>query len=566
MDYCSPEVDMIDMLATEGPNLWEYPLKQFSLTPTHISTSSPSSQVSSESFEQQTSVSSSDLHFFHSPATTSVSNSLHYHHPQSHTPGQRQLPGHTMNLKGLTNQHGLASREDIIDMPLKLESQHPGSFGRNMSYFMPQLGFKVAPSSSASTCCESDIDSLDHFEEPFATHTVGTNCCLVHPIPKSSAYAAGNNISFLTSSDEGSPVSKVEAQDAHLGNSVFTRYSSQASTTSLDNTCGSSGPSHHTHSMEPFGLGDAKFPPYDDSLVWSAWNTNTPSGTWLPGPSFNDAAYTGGWHSPAYHHVSWDDSNNVYQSEGTCDSSIHHSGAINGLGIIPSSYPAHALSSSSPAHPHLHPASSPSETASTGNHPRPYPPMNPAYISSSHNVYHDTEVGSCSPIPKLAGSLSPSSFTPISTTTEEGPSPQRIKDDQTPIEANMHYTDERNAFLIDCKRRGLSYKDIKRVGGFKEAESTLRGRYRTLTKSKDQRVRKPKWQSRDVKLLCEAVSIHAEAPDTYSSLTHMGMTTNEPPKVSWKKVAEHIWDQGGSYQFGNATCKKKWCEIHNIRI
>ncbi|KAH8429950.1 uncharacterized protein LDX57_007623 [Aspergillus melleus] len=34
----------------------------------------------------------------------------------------------------------------------------------------------------------------------------------------------------------------------------------------------------------------------------------------------------------------------------------------------------------------------------------------------------------------------------------------------------------RNAFLIECKRRGLSYKDIKRLGGFKEAESTLRGK------------------------------------------------------------------------------------------
>lgn len=56
----------------------------------------------------------------------------------------------------------------------------------------------------------------------------------------------------------------------------------------------------------------------------------------------------------------------------------------------------------------------------------------------------------------------------------------------------------RNAFLIECKRRGLSYKDIKRIGGFKEAESTLRGRFRTLTKSKDQRVRKPQWQPRDV--------------------------------------------------------------------
>lgn len=66
------------------------------------------------------------------------------------------------------------------------------------------------------------------------------------------------------------------------------------------------------------------------------------------------------------------------------------------------------------------------------------------------------------------------------------------------LKATLHYTDSRNAFLIDCKRRGLSYKEIKRMGGFKEAESTLRGRFRTLTKSKEQRVRKPKWLQRDV--------------------------------------------------------------------
>lgn len=61
-----------------------------------------------------------------------------------------------------------------------------------------------------------------------------------------------------------------------------------------------------------------------------------------------------------------------------------------------------------------------------------------------------------------------------------------------------HSPNSRNAFLIDCKRRGLSYKDIKRIGNFREAESTLRGRYRTLTKSKGQRVRKPQWEARDV--------------------------------------------------------------------
>lgn len=69
---------------------------------------------------------------------------------------------------------------------------------------------------------------------------------------------------------------------------------------------------------------------------------------------------------------------------------------------------------------------------------------------------------------------------------------------------------KQNSFLIECKRRGLSYKEIKRIGGFTEAESTLRGRFRTLTKSKEQRVRKPKWQTRDVsKFSSRFVNKHA---------------------------------------------------------
>jgi hypothetical protein len=53
--------------------------------------------------------------------------------------------------------------------------------------------------------------------------------------------------------------------------------------------------------------------------------------------------------------------------------------------------------------------------------------------------------------------------------------------------------------LIEWKKQGLSYKEIKARGGFDEAESTLRGRYRTLTKPKHLRVRKPEWQQKDVR-------------------------------------------------------------------
>ncbi|KAF9894323.1 hypothetical protein FE257_007826 [Aspergillus nanangensis] len=135
---------------------------------------------------------------------------------------------------------------------------------------------------------------------------------------------------------------------------------------------------------------------------------------------------------------------------------------------------------------------------------------------------------------------------------------------QTPSPA-----DTKNAFLIECKRRGLSYKDIKRIGDFKEAESTLRGRFRTLTKTKEQRVRKPQWHEKDIRLLCEAVAICSE-PDKPVNPSYgpwyRQRTVTQPPKVSWKKVAQYIWSHGGSYHFGNATCKRKWCEVHNVKI
>lgn len=54
-------------------------------------------------------------------------------------------------------------------------------------------------------------------------------------------------------------------------------------------------------------------------------------------------------------------------------------------------------------------------------------------------------------------------------------------------------------FLVRSKLAGMSYRDIRVQGHFTEAESTLRGRFRTLTKRKEQRVRKPQWHEKDVR-------------------------------------------------------------------
>lgn len=60
------------------------------------------------------------------------------------------------------------------------------------------------------------------------------------------------------------------------------------------------------------------------------------------------------------------------------------------------------------------------------------------------------------------------------------------------------YRDAKDDFLVRSKLAGMSYKDIRKKGNFTEAESTLRGRFRTLTKHKTARVRKPEWNENDV--------------------------------------------------------------------
>jgi hypothetical protein len=77
--------------------------------------------------------------------------------------------------------------------------------------------------------------------------------------------------------------------------------------------------------------------------------------------------------------------------------------------------------------------------------------------------------------------------------------PSSDQDPLSPLDdATQPFRDAQDIFLIQAKNAGLSYKEIKAQGKFKQAESTLRGRFRTLTKAKDRRVRKPKWQEKDV--------------------------------------------------------------------
>lgn len=59
---------------------------------------------------------------------------------------------------------------------------------------------------------------------------------------------------------------------------------------------------------------------------------------------------------------------------------------------------------------------------------------------------------------------------------------------------------QKDELLVRLRQEGKSYKDIMKMNIFNLEESTLRGRYRTLTKSKEQRLRKPAWDSQAVSL------------------------------------------------------------------
>jgi hypothetical protein len=73
-----------------------------------------------------------------------------------------------------------------------------------------------------------------------------------------------------------------------------------------------------------------------------------------------------------------------------------------------------------------------------------------------------------------------------------------VSNQSTATAQAMHHRDAKDDFLVRSKLAGMSYKDIRRQGKFTEAESTLRGRFRILTKHKTARVRKPEWNDNDV--------------------------------------------------------------------
>ncbi|WPG98173.1 Hypothetical protein R9X50_00095900 [Acrodontium crateriforme] len=121
----------------------------------------------------------------------------------------------------------------------------------------------------------------------------------------------------------------------------------------------------------------------------------------------------------------------------------------------------------------------------------------------------------------------------------------------TVIQQKIPNRSKEDELLIKWRNDGMSYKDIKDRLGLKEAESTLRGRYRTLTKAKSERVRNPIWTERDERLLLRAVDHFAHADAAAHS-------RRGPHKIPWEQVSKWVKDHGGSYRFAAAACSKKY--------
>ncbi|KIX98804.1 uncharacterized protein Z520_05265 [Fonsecaea multimorphosa CBS 102226] len=125
----------------------------------------------------------------------------------------------------------------------------------------------------------------------------------------------------------------------------------------------------------------------------------------------------------------------------------------------------------------------------------------------------------------------------------------------------------KDMLLVQMKDQGLSYKVIKERLKFEEAESTLRGRYRALTKPREARLRKPEWGDQDIRLLFEAVSHCSKSTSVNLNTARdldavsIGQFVN---KVPWKQVAEYMASKG-AYRYGNATVKKKYLEVLKTR-
>ncbi|KAI5370048.1 hypothetical protein Slin14017_G009270 [Septoria linicola] len=213
----------------------------------------------------------------------------------------------------------------------------------------------------------------------------------------------------------------------------------------------------------------------------------------------------------------------------------------------------------------------------------PQPPMWPMTAITPHGAYHTHTHGLPTGGPGLVTNydlyqgVHPSAVQPVFPTepdtfedlggTSPDNSPENFSESESEVDADDKLDEDmndralhdaqarrdRDKYLLKMRNEGFSYKEIKRRGNFREAESTLRGRVRVLTKDKADRVRRPEWTEDDLRLLDRAVSRF--------SGTHGRGRGRDGGRLPWKKVAEYLVQHGSSYHFAAATCARKWKEI-----
>ncbi|KAK5011456.1 hypothetical protein LTR28_002625 [Elasticomyces elasticus] len=151
----------------------------------------------------------------------------------------------------------------------------------------------------------------------------------------------------------------------------------------------------------------------------------------------------------------------------------------------------------------------------------------------------------------------PSSYYSLSSPGSVSPLVSGVMPDRTRMTAEQKK--HQDFLLKDGKARGMSYKQMKSEYGWSDPEPTLRGRYRNLIKRPEERVRRP------IELLISAVFELAKpvGPGGVPKASYVGAGRfgSGRFKIAWKDVAARIKENGGSYMFGNSTCKKKWVEL-----
>ncbi|ERS96687.1 hypothetical protein HMPREF1624_06896 [Sporothrix schenckii ATCC 58251] len=106
---------------------------------------------------------------------------------------------------------------------------------------------------------------------------------------------------------------------------------------------------------------------------------------------------------------------------------------------------------------------------------------------------------------------------------------------------------QEDQYMMQMHREaGWTFSKIQKSGEFSINESTLRGRYRTMTKPPEMRVRKPKWDALADSLVLQFAGEQADAQNR----------PIEEAKIKWKVVQAQMVERG-TYSYGYCTLKKR---------